>query len=120
MNQGPSREEFKAFVDRVYQQMDDGFSGVHERLDTLNGRTGKGEVERENLRTRIVSLEKETFSEPRRRVTDVISAPPPPSFFSKREGALVTLGVAAVATLLKLLLLSGQFVFELVKAAVKR
>lgn len=115
MSDGLSREEFTAFTTRIYQQMDDGFSGVHERLDTLNGRTGKGEVERENHRTRIVSLEKEIFSEPRRRSTDVQTSP----FFTKREGALVALGVAVIGALLKVLLLSGQFVLEFLKAALK-
>lgn len=115
MSEGPSREEFAAFTTRIYQQMDDGFSGVHDRLDTLNGRTGKGEVERENHRTRIVNLEKEIFAAPRRRSGDVATAP----FFTKREGALVGLGIAVIGALLKVLLLSGQFAMEFIKAALK-
>lgn len=34
-----SREE----LDRLYQTLDAGFSGVHSRLDELNGRTRKAE-----------------------------------------------------------------------------
>lgn len=117
MNDGPSRAEFKAFTERVYEQMDDGFSGVHSRLDVLNGRTGKGEVADAELRQRITSVEKEVFDEPRRRATDV-PAPAPP-FFTKREGALVALGVAVVGALLKLMLLSGEFALEFVKATLK-
>lgn len=112
---GPSREEFTAFTDRLYETTDAGFKGVHTRLDVLNGRTLKGEIDRENLRTRVVSLEKEIFSEPRRRATDT----PPPPFFTKREGALVGLGIAVVAALLKFMLVAGEFAIELGKAALK-
>jgi hypothetical protein len=115
MSDGPSRAEFTAFCDRLYEQMDAGFNGVHERLDTLNGRTGKGEVADAELRARITSVEKEVFNEPRRRSGDT----PAPPLFTKREGALVALGIGVVGALLKVLLLSGQFALEFVKAALK-
>lgn len=117
MGDGPSRAEFKAFTDRIYQQMDDGFTGVHDRLDVLNGRTGKGEVADAELRQRITGVEKEVFNEPRRRATDPPTPAPP--FFTKREGALVALGVAVIGALLKLMLVSGEFALELAKATLK-
>lgn len=117
MSDGPSREEFKAFCERVYEQMDDGFSGTHGRLDTLNGRTAKGEVADAELRARVTSIEKEVFRGPRRRVNDPPVVPPP--FFTKREGALVALGVAVISAVVKLMLLSGEFALEFAKAALK-
>lgn len=119
MNDGPSREEFKAFVARVYEQIDDGFSGVHSRLDVLNGRTGRGEVADAELRQRITSVENELFNAPRRRATDPAVTVVTPPLFTKREGALVALGVTVVGALLKLMLVSGEFTLELVKAAIK-
>lgn len=115
MNNGPSREEFKAFTERIYRQMDDGFGGVHERLDVLNGRTGKGEVADAELRQRVTSVEKEVFDGPRRRSGDS----PVPPLFTKREGALVALGVTVLGALLKLMLVSGEFALEFAKATLK-
>lgn len=117
MANGPSREEFTAFTDRLYETTDTGFKGVHSRLDLLNGRTLKGEIERENIRTRIISLEKEVFNAPKRRESDVPPTPPP--LFTKREGALVALGVAVVGALLKFMLVAGEFCVELAKVAIK-
>lgn len=112
------RAEFKAFTDRLYQTTDDGFRGVHDRLDVLNGRTQKGEVASAELRSRVVSLEKEIF---RRRVTDGPDGGPGPAvpFFTKREKALVGLGVVVVGALMKFMLLAGEFVVEVARTALK-
>ena len=37
------RDEFQAFSDRIERAMADGFSGIHARLDALNGRTRAAE-----------------------------------------------------------------------------
>jgi hypothetical protein len=44
-----------------------GFGGVHERLDVLNGRVGRGEVQAGEHGVRLVNLEREVF---KRRRTD--------------------------------------------------
>ena len=109
MNQGPSREEFE----RLYTSMDAGFKGIHDRLDTLNGRTGKGEVSDAEIRQRVTSLEKEVFTMPRRRASDSDGR------ISKREGALLGLGLGILALILKLCLLLGDVAVEAAKAVIK-
>lgn len=48
MNADVTRAEW----DRLYQTLEDGFQGVHARLDTLNKRTGASEIEVAILRDR--------------------------------------------------------------------
>lgn len=112
-----TRDEFKGFTERLYQTTDDGFRGVHDRLDMLNGRTLKGEIAHAELKARLTSVEKEVF---RRRADDHTTVPiATPSYFTKREKALVGLGILFVTALVKVLLMAGQFVVELGKAAVQ-
>lgn len=111
-----TRDEFKGFTERLYQTTDDGFRGVHDRLDTLNGRTLKGEIAHAELKARLISVEKEVF---RRRADDHAVPIATPSYFTKREKALVGLGILFVTALVKVLLMAGQFVVELGKAAVQ-
>lgn len=110
-HESPSRDE----MGRLYTTMDAGFKGVHDRLDVLNGRTLKGEIDRENLRTRVVGLEKEVFHNPRRREEDVA----PRAHFSKRETGLIALGLGALVGLVKMALLFGEFLVELAKIGFK-
>lgn len=104
---GPSREEFTAFTERLYETMDRGFQGVHSRMDTLNGRTLKGEIDRENLRTRLVSVEKELFRHPNRRRTDEGKGAEWANSLTKREGALLTAGLFLVGGMYKVIDLLG-------------
>lgn len=64
------RDEFTATMGRLYQTTDDGFKGVHARLDVLNGRVGTGERERSDLMSRMNTVEKEVFPGYRRRRDD--------------------------------------------------
>lgn len=110
MSDGPSRAEYTAFVERVYHTIERGFEQINERLDTLNGRTLKGEVADAALTVRIQNLEKEVFRERRtgsdRRGSDGEIAPAP---VSRREGAVALAALAACVTALKVLeLLLGK------------
>lgn len=53
------RSDFTAFQDRLQRQIDGGFTGVHGRLDELNGRTRGNSEAIVGLGTRLTSLEKE-------------------------------------------------------------
>ena len=106
---GPTREEFE----RMYADMKDGFAGVHNRLDLLNGRVGKGEVAQENLRTRTVSLEKEMFHVDRagRRDNDPETRQ---TTWNKREGFMIGIGIGVLWGVLKVLELLGGKAFGVV------
>jgi len=121
MPTGPTREEFAAFTTRLYQQMDDGFTGVHSRLDTQNGRLTKGEVADAEIRVRVVSLEKEIFSRGRgRRLSDQLDDEAATSVrFTKRESALIMLGLSIVYALIKLVEVVGSKAFTAIVHGVK-
>lgn len=115
---GPSRAEFQAFADRLYEQMDRGFERITTRLDVLNGRVGKGELEGENHRTRLVNLEKEIFRTPKRRHVDHAGeAEEWAASFSKREYALMSLGFAVIMALLKLVEFLGGKLWTVLTSA---
>jgi hypothetical protein len=96
---GPSRAEYTSFVERVYHTMEAGFEQINERLDVLNGRTGKGEIADAEIKARVVSLEKEVFQRPRRRAEDHDEFE---QRNSKREAALVAAGLAIIMALIRL------------------
>lgn len=98
---GPSRAE----VERLYQTMDAGFKGTHDRLDVLNGRTLRGEVAHAEIRTRVINLEHEIF---RSRRDDAS-----PHGISKRDGALAAFALAVIVALLRVLEVVGMRAFEL-------
>lgn len=105
---GPSREEFTAFTERLYETMDGGFAKINARLDLLNGRTLKGELESENHRTRLVSLEKELFHRPsRRRDDEGQGAAWAKATVTKREGYYIGVGLAVLVAVLKVLEVVG-------------
>jgi hypothetical protein len=64
-----TRDELRDLRNDIVGRMTDGFSGVHTRLDTLNGRTSKGEVAIAAADVRMTNLEREVFR--RRRVGSV-------------------------------------------------
>lgn len=111
MSDGPTREEFAAFSDRLYTQMDDGFAGVHSRLDELNGRTRTGEIETGKLGVRIEVIEKAKFDHPRRRSSDGSRS----SFFTKQEKGLIAFGITVVAALIKVAFMAGEAGLDMVK-----
>ncbi len=114
MSDGPTREEFKAFTERLYETMDGGFAAINARLDTQNGRVGRGEVESENHRTRLVSLERR-FS--RRRGDGEAWAED--GRFTKREKALMALGMTLLSILLTALQIVGTKAWEFVSTVHK-
>ena len=63
-----TRDEFRELRDDLVERMSAGFTGVHSRLDVLNGRVGKGEVAIGETGVRLTNLERETFRAPGRRV----------------------------------------------------
>jgi hypothetical protein len=101
----PSRAEF----DRLYEHIDNGFRGVHDRLDTLNGRTRKIEVDSGQIHTRLHNVEKEVFQ---RRRTDKRTDGDPDRLFTKREAALATVGIAIISAMWKLIVLLGGSVID--------
>jgi hypothetical protein len=104
MSDGPGREEFTAFTNRVYQAIEHGFSDINDRLDVLNGRTGKNEVVAGELGVRIKNVEHELFRTPRRRHTDHAGDGERWGLaFSKREGMLIGFGLVVIEVLLKIL-----------------
>lgn len=73
------RDEF----DRLHETMRDGFQGLHRRLDELNGRTRKTELDVAGLEPRVKSLEKDVFRDNRDRS-------PRAGVDKKTAGALIT------------------------------
>jgi hypothetical protein len=112
-----TRDEFKATMDRLYDTTDQGFKAMNERLDQLNGRTLKGEIADAELRTRVTSLEKELFSRPRRRRQDHAGEGEEwAAAFTKREYALMSLGIAVIGVLLKLIEFLGERLWHVLTA----
>lgn len=67
---GPvTKEDLWDLRDTLSRQNKDGFDGVHERLDVLNGRVGKNEVTGGEHGVRLINLEREVFKR-RRSDTD--------------------------------------------------
>ena len=93
-----SRDEFNATMIRLYQTIDSGFAGTHERLDVLNGRTGRNEVDVGRLDARVTNLEEGVFEQPQRRAEDMdatlstVGKQLPPKFVF----ALILIGLAGV------------------------
>jgi hypothetical protein len=101
---GPTREEFRDTMERLYDTTDQGFKALTERLDTLNGRTLKGEVGQAELRQRMVNVEKEVF--PRgRRSAGVVSETA--MALTKQQGFLVGVGLGAFWGVTKVVELLG-------------
>lgn len=105
--QGPSWREFS----RLEATIKEGFASTHLRLDGINGRVGKTELANENHRARIVSLEKTTFH---RRRADVSGQGEEwaERAVSKREGALIGLGLSILVVVLELLRVIGKALWD--------
>lgn len=116
MSQPISREEFTAFTTRLYETIDDGFAGTHRRLDALNGRIGKNEVDIAAHEVRLDTLDE---SHLHRRVTDATPAAGGQSF-TRREKTLATLGLGLLVGIAKVALMAGQFAIEFGKAAIHK
>ena len=52
-----TRDEFTIYQDRVLDTLQDGFKGLNDRLDLLNGRTRFAENRLENVATRLGQVE---------------------------------------------------------------
>lgn len=117
MMNGPTREEFYRAIDALKADLREHVNGINERLDTLNGRTGKGEIEIGVIGQRVTGLEKEVYARPRRRAEEISDER---RSVGKKDLGLAGLGVALLAVALKLLIMTGQFAFETLKAAVHK
>lgn len=84
-----TREEFRELRDDLVDRMTAGFTGVHQRLDVLNGRVGKGEVAIGETCVRLTNLERETFRAPGRRVE---RDEQPGSGVTRRDVQMVAIG----------------------------
>lgn len=122
MSDGPGREEFTAAIDRLDESIRDGFEGTHRRLDAINGRVGRAEIEQARQDQRLKVLEHAVF--PRRRRDD----PDEADYVSERtrerrkiarDTGLVAVAFAALGFGFKLLLMLGEFIIGLAKTALK-
>ncbi len=126
MNNGPSREEFAAFTGRLYKTIDDGFAAINDRLDIVNGRTGKSEVEIGKLDIRLSSAEQKLFRrrqdedsgtiQTKRTTRPGTGAAWAEERVTKREGALIGLGLTVLVTVLKVLEVLGTKLFHVLMA----
>lgn len=78
-------------------------SAIRDHLATLNGRTLKGEIERENHRTRITSLEKTVYAKPKERESSELLPA-----FTKREYRLMALGLGIIFAIIRLVEFLGS------------
>lgn len=95
-----TREELRDLRDDLVERMTAGFSGVHQRLDQLNGRTGKSEALLAASDVRLTNLEREVFPSSRRqrdRKDDVRDEDRPA--LTRREAQLLWTALAAIAGL---------------------
>ena len=82
--------------DQLSKQIDAGFNRINMRLDILNGRVGKGEVESAQHGMQLKNIERELFPAGGRRKTDPDERPAPvplPSLVSNRDVRMVVAGV---------------------------
>jgi hypothetical protein len=61
-----TREELRDLREDLVERLNTGFGGVHQRLDVLNGRTGKTEVAAAEASLRLTNVEREIFHRSRR------------------------------------------------------
>lgn len=103
-----TRDDLRQAIGDLKTDLKEDLQAISAHLATLNGRTGKGEIERENLRTRLVSVEKEMIRHPNRRRDDHgEGAAWATGSVSKREGALIGFGLVIITVLIKVLELVG-------------
>jgi len=104
---GPSWREFA----RLEVAIKEGFDSTHRRLDLVNGRVGTSEKEIVRLESDIKNIGREVF---RRRNADHQGQGEEwaTSAVSKREGALIGLGLVILVTVLKVLEVVGTKFWE--------
>lgn len=103
-----TREELRQAIGDLKDDLREDLQAISNHLATLNGRTGKGEVDRENLRTRLVIVEKALIHHPnRRRDDDGQGAAWAAGTVTKREGALIGFGLVIITVLINVLELVG-------------
>ena len=117
MADGPNRGE----MDRLYRTIDDGFRGIHERLDKLNGRTGESErniaalaaTQREVVKD-VEDLQRHGIR--RRRTDRQGDGEDWAGAMTKRERWLVGLGLVVVTFAVEALRLLGSKAWETIAA----
>ena len=69
-----SRDEFNDRMNVLHKLLDDGFSGVHGRLDRINGRVRDAESNIVVLQTQLAEREKAASKDPAARYTGIGAA----------------------------------------------
>lgn len=102
-----TKEDLWDVRDRLSAEAQQGFNGVHERLDVLNGRVGRGEVQAGEHGVRLVNLEREVFKRRRSNVEEHAPDDPDAAPITRRDlkvaGYVVTGIAGGVAFLFKAL-----------------
>ena len=122
-----TRDEFYRAVDSLKSDLREDLQAIQGRLDVLNGRTGKNEVEIGRLDTRLKNTEHEIFRRRRddaqdaaiasgrqkRNVREGTGEAWAESIVTKRERALIGFGLVILTVILKVLELMGTKLWEL-------
>ena len=113
-----TRDEFYRAVDGLKSDLREDLQRIDGRLDVLNGRTGKSEIDIGKLDTRVRNTEHEIF----RRRRDDHDQPHnrregqgeawAAAAVTKREGALIGFGLVILTATLKVLELVGTKLWE--------
>jgi hypothetical protein len=61
-----TRADIERMENRLTERLEDGFDGMNRRLDTLNGRVGKGETTTAEHGVRLQNIERVVFSQQER------------------------------------------------------
>lgn len=91
-----TREELRDLRDDLVERMTSGFTGVHERLDRLNGQTGQHAAVLSASEVRLTNLEREVFR--RGRPGDGVRDEDRPAL-TRREWSLIWGLLAAIGGL---------------------
>lgn len=70
-----NREDIRDLREEILKQIESGFLRVNTRLDIINGRVGKGEIESATHQAKLANLEREIFPRGGRRKIDPVDRP---------------------------------------------
>lgn len=103
-----TRDEFYRAISDLKADVRQDLQGITRHLETLNGRTGKGEVADAEVRVRVTTLEEEAKRHRQRRSVDAgEGATWAAAAVTKREGYLIGLGLTILVAVLKVLEVAG-------------
>lgn len=102
---GCTKEDLRDLRDQVLDEMRLGFGRTHERLDILNGRIGKNEVETGKHEIRLRNVEKAVFD--RRHAEPRHLSDPEQRSVKRRDVTLIIAGGAGLLLTIKFLVWIG-------------